>query len=171
MKYQWRITKYDPKLRDENGAYTGDDWIMLQQIGKTFNGKKLAREGYLETENRYVQAALAFLRAAGLKSITVQDFGGKTYQPERIEELDLNIDMPIANGQELSLDEADQVIRMLLREIIWCKLVVSNSLFIHIGWDFYMYIGSDVDLPEGKAEAEKLGLFVEESLPPNLMND
>jgi hypothetical protein len=36
MKYQWRITKYDPKLRDENGAFIDDDWTMLQQIGETF---------------------------------------------------------------------------------------------------------------------------------------
>jgi hypothetical protein len=77
-------------------------------------------------ENRYVQAALTFMRHAGLKSIMVEGFEGRVYQPERIEELDLNIDMTLVNGQELSVDEAAQVIRMLLREIVECKLIAPE---------------------------------------------
>ncbi len=164
--HQWRVTKYDPKLRDENQVFMGDDWTTFQEIGEMFEGKELTREGYIEVEDRYVQVALAFLRSAGYTSIRVEDFEGNTYQPERIDELRLNIDMPIKNGQELIMEETAQAIRMLLRGIIWCKLVVPGRFFIHIGWDFYMYIGSDVDLPKPKTEVEKMGLFVEEFASP-----
>ena len=41
MNYQWRVTKYNPKFRDEFGHYTLiEEWTCPSQIGKTINGKK-----------------------------------------------------------------------------------------------------------------------------------
>jgi hypothetical protein len=43
----YRVTKYDPALRTESGAYTGDDWTMFSQIGEAFGGVRLTRATYL----------------------------------------------------------------------------------------------------------------------------
>ncbi|MFL0507599.1 hypothetical protein ACH0B5_17895 [Ureibacillus sp. 179-F W5.1 NHS] len=34
MKYQWRITKYNPAFRDQDGAYMKDEWISSSDIGQ-----------------------------------------------------------------------------------------------------------------------------------------
>jgi hypothetical protein len=50
--HHYRVTKYDPALRDERGAYTGDDWTMFDQIGETFSGVRLTLSTYLDLEAR-----------------------------------------------------------------------------------------------------------------------
>ena len=47
LRNHYRVTKYDPVLRDASGAYTGDDWIMFEQIGQTFDGVPLTLATYL----------------------------------------------------------------------------------------------------------------------------
>jgi len=36
------------------------------------------------------------------------------------------------------------VCRLVLREILWCKLESPNGFYIHFGYDYYMYFGSPV---------------------------
>lgn len=37
MKYMWRITKYNPLNRDENGLYVKDEWTSFSDIGDFYN--------------------------------------------------------------------------------------------------------------------------------------
>jgi hypothetical protein len=30
----YRVTKYDPSKRDENGRYMGDDWTSVSDVGQ-----------------------------------------------------------------------------------------------------------------------------------------
>lgn len=39
--HKYRITKYDPQYRDEQGIYIREDWTSYSDIGKTYNGKLL----------------------------------------------------------------------------------------------------------------------------------
>ena len=52
----YRISKYNPKYRDEHGIYTRDEWTSISDVGEYFNGYEVTMEEYLETENRYVKA-------------------------------------------------------------------------------------------------------------------
>jgi hypothetical protein len=57
------------------------------------------------------------------------------------------------------------VLRALLREEYWCKLE-SDSAYIHVGYDYYMYVGVPAECREAVAEATRLGLFVEPMQSP-----
>lgn len=50
---KYRITKYDPALRNEDGWYMPDDWIDWSDIGKTYNGNMLDACEYKEMSRDY----------------------------------------------------------------------------------------------------------------------
>lgn len=159
--YQWRVSKYNPSNRDKAGAFLGDEWVIAQQIGEVFNGKKFTRDDYLDMENRYVSAALEYFKATGLKNLQIKDLQSSFHTPPHLEKHDLVMDIDFTEGQVLGIIEISQVLRMLLREITNGQLCMPDRFFIHVGWDYYMYIGSYTDLPEAKNKTEQLGLFVE----------
>jgi len=49
----------------------------------------------------------------------------------------------------------------MLREEGWCRLVDGERFFVHVGWDYYVYIGSDRTCDRSVAAAEGLRLFVD----------
>ncbi len=77
----WRVTKYDPARRDKRGAFIGDDWTSISDIGRSFGGVLLTREEYLRSEGLYVEAVLTFLREAGLRRLQVSKHEPRTGEP------------------------------------------------------------------------------------------
>ena len=49
----------------------------------------------------------------------------------------------VYEGLVLQGADIDHVVRMILRDVIWCKLSGSKGTYIHFGHDLYMYIGSE----------------------------
>jgi hypothetical protein len=41
VEYQFRVTKYNPELRDRAGAFTAHDWTSITEVGSAFNGRVL----------------------------------------------------------------------------------------------------------------------------------
>ena len=146
---QYRITKYDPKLRDASGAYLGDDWTSHSDIGKTFGGTPLTEDRYRRIEQSYLDAAVAFLHEAGVAELAVValDNNGQCAAAPR-------------EGSFIKLGEIPAVLRSLLREEFWCKLEGPDS-FVHVGYDYYMYVGTPSDCASASASAQSKGLFVE----------
>jgi hypothetical protein len=151
---EYRVTKYNPVLRDQSGAYTKVEWTSFTQIGQTFSGVLLTSEEYERVEETYVQAALSFLRESGLFSMRVAGL-----EKPRTLPLDLQ------NDTVLPLDRIGGIIRRILREEFWCRLERSEG-FIHFGWDYYMYVGVPHPCPTAEARAAELGLYVEEFASP-----
>lgn len=60
MKY--RITKYNPKFRILEGAYTLDEWTSISDISISFNHKVFTKDNYLETENVYLNTIYFILK-------------------------------------------------------------------------------------------------------------
>jgi len=152
--HQFRVTKYNPKFRDSRGVYTRDEWTSFADIGEMFNGAELSSEEYQRVEDAYVSAAIAFLREANVQQLTVnrlENAGGRFIQ--------------VADGGSLSLQKISEVLRQLRREEFWCRLEGSNA-FVHVGWDYYMYIGVPHSCPSAQRHAEQLGLFVEDFASP-----
>jgi hypothetical protein len=144
-----RVTKYDPALRDSRGAYTRKAWTTYSDIGKSFDGVVLTREEYERVEDAYATTAVAFLREAGLPSLTVAGLEGPgEAQPS------------LSEASQLGLADVGEVVRRMLREELWCRLESADA-FIHIGWDYYMYVGVPRRCPRSEALARQLGLFVE----------
>jgi hypothetical protein len=65
----------------------------------------------------------------------------------------------------LSLVQVGDVIPQVLREEFWCRLEGVEG-FIHIGWDYYMYVGVPIPCPAAQMRAAALGLYVEEFASP-----
>jgi hypothetical protein len=152
--YEYRVTKYNPEFRDARGHYLREDWIMFRQIGERFSGVVLTVEEYERVEMSYANSAIAFLREVGLLSMTVADL-----------ENPQGSQLAFRNGSTLPLDEVGDVIRQMLQEKFWCRLEGKDA-FVHIGWDYYMYIGVPHRSIIAEQKAAELGLFVEEVVSP-----
>ena len=75
--YSWRwiadeIVKYAPENYDEKGIYRKNEWLMVSDIGKVYDGKRFTREEYLETEDKYAQAVIRGMELAGCSFLTVE---------------------------------------------------------------------------------------------------
>ena len=150
---QYRVTKYNPAHRDAAGSYTLDEWSSFADIGQRFDGVRLTPEVYQTVEDAYVRVAQAFLEEAGVPSLCVIGLEAPTN------------DAPLAEGAHLSLPQIDSVLRALLRERYWCRLECELG-FIHVGWDYYMYVGVSCQCPGAEALAKAYGLYVENFSSP-----
>ena len=149
MQCQYRITKYNPEFRNLSGAYLRDDWTSSADIGKRFDGVLLTSDRYRIVESAYLKVASAFLAEAGISQLKVVGLENQPPFKSAPEE-----------GAVVSLDEVPTILQSLLREEFWCKLEGSTS-FLHVGYDYYMYVGVPKVCVNSSALARTLGLFVE----------
>ncbi|MDX3694677.1 hypothetical protein PV726_30975 [Streptomyces europaeiscabiei] len=62
----------------------------------------------------------------------------------------------------MPLRTALELVRAMLRDNgAWCRLEVENVFAVHVGYDQYLYIGSDGPCEEALARTRELGLFPE----------
>ncbi len=152
---EFRVTKYDPAHRDARGAYTRDEWTAVSDIGRAFGGVVLTAAAYQRVEDAYATAAVAFLREAGVAALAVTGLENHATVP-----------LPFAEGSSLGQAEIGGVVRRVLREEFWCRLEGAEA-FVHLGYDYYMYIGVPRPCPEAEMLARSLGLFVEPFQSPH----
>jgi len=73
----------------------------------------------------------------------------------------------INNGATYDISTISIIARLILREKLWCKLEAKN-MFVHFGWDYYMYIGSSCACNQSIQKIKVLGLYVEKYSSPYL---
>jgi hypothetical protein len=146
--FEYRVTKYDPAWRDDRGAYTREEWTSYGDIGQTFGGQRLTPDEYQRVEDAYVSAALGFLHEAGVKTLTVEGLEAQGNAPS------------VAAGSSLGLSDVAEVIRRVLREEFWCRLEGPEA-FVHLGWDYYMYVGVPTACPGAERLVQRLNLHAE----------
>lgn len=165
----WRITKYNPEYRDENGRFIAEEWTSAYEIGNVCNGKIVTVDDYLILENNYVNVAIGILKVSGLDGLRVKESSSRTWDNvSALSKLSLSKPSNFKEGSWLGINEIETVLKMMLREAIHCKLVYPRKFYIHIGWDFYMYIGSNIDVIVASKIATANGLFLEEHKSPYL---
>ena len=166
----WRITKYNPAFRDGRGAYLKDEWTSVSDVGKSFDGAVLTFEEYRKIEDAYVSTALSFISEAGLDALTVTYLESNRVSEARAEDLrGIDFDPKLARrGMPLSGGALGDVCRLVLREILWCKLESESGFYLHFGYDYYMYVGSPVPSEKSIAYGSQQSLFVEERESPYL---
>lgn len=137
----YRITKYNPKYRDENGYYTLDEWIYFGQIGTIINGNKFTFQEYLNTEDKYVESIKIILNELEISELRILNFNTKKPFLNKSENL-LGIEnfnaKDLIEDQILNLQLVEKVIRSNLREFIECELF-NKKIRISFGWD-YIYV-------------------------------
>lgn len=63
----YRISKYNPLFRTENGYYLNDEWTSYSDIGKIFYNKVFTKDDYLSFENKYCDTVLSILKYLNIK--------------------------------------------------------------------------------------------------------
>lgn len=174
INFQWCVTKFNPDFRDENGYYTiAEEWTCPSEIGEFINGKEFTFHEYLQVETAYINSMIKFMEESNIdslrilqldKKISEEDLTSPLYEQE-FEKLVLKEDL-LVNKNELRL-----ICKMILRNFIWCKLYSKDQFFIHFGWDYYMYIGSNVSCQSAIRFAESNGLFVEPCTSPYFFSE
>lgn len=155
-----RITKYDPRNRDANGHYTlVDEWASISDVGKSFQGKILTMEQYLAIEEKYIQAVEVLLQKNGSSDIAIVDLENHTDETA----------MDLSEGKTISRNLMSDLVKLILREKVWGRLVANNQFEIHFGYDYYMYFVGE-SLTDDIIEELRMinGLYVEEVRSPYL---
>ncbi len=158
--YTYRITKYNPKFRDETGAYTKEEWTEFSDIGKKFNGEIFTIDEYEHVESAYINTLFAFLEENNITKLKIGkiqnfrniEFGGKVLKANQI----------------YNLQDLREIFRLILRDEFWAKFKNKDRSFVDFGGDYYTYIGVPRQSQNAIEFAEKNRLYVEEYPEPIL---
>lgn len=165
IKYQWRVTKYNPDYRDEFGHYTlREDWTSPYDIGNVFIKKEFTLKEYLQVESSYINAVITFLEECGIEFLRVLHLEERDLTEEDKSSFLFESEyenVVIQEDKLLNKEEIQLICRMVLRDFLHCHFYFNDVFFVHFGWDYYMYIGSNVHCSEAIKEVTKSGLFVE----------
>lgn len=138
----FRVTKYDPSLRDADGAYPSGEWTSASDIGKT-----VSEVEYHRVETSYVHAVWSFLHSAGIDRLRVCSLERRLASlqslPADVEtETSLRANV-VSEGDTVSGDALEWLVRLALREVLWCRLEGEKGFYVHFGYDYCMYLGGD----------------------------
>ncbi|MFI6515682.1 RNA-binding protein [Spirillospora sp. NPDC050679] len=156
LPYVHRITKYDPADRDEHGHYVG--------VEDTASDRGSVEAAYLE-------AIAVFAQEAGVGRLEIRDpfvaglsFFGAKPPPAEDDLARLFSDglLGFHDGARVSVAVGLELVRVMLRDKgAWCRLAVEDQFFVHVGYDQYVYVGSDLPCERAQARTQELGLFAE----------
>ncbi|MFD7561000.1 RNA-binding protein [Streptomyces sp. NPDC059835] len=154
--FVYQITKYDPAHRDARGYYTGAEDTVSD---------------HGPVEEAYLVAIAAFAEAAGIDQLEIREpqLGGFVH---------FGLEPPVDGYGLVGLFPAGQagfhdgalvpiavgleLVRAMLRDNgAWCRLEAGEAFAVHVGWDQYLYIGSDQPSETALARTRALGLFPE----------
>ena len=143
----FRVTKYDPSLRLPNGNYSRDEWTSASDIGRECDGRIFTCSDYLRVETSYVDAVRSFLEASELRSLRVADLQvneitAETLASELVEETRAQA-ATVVDGMVVRGEDLGWIVRLALREALWCRLKGDHGFYVHFGYDYYMYVGSE----------------------------
>ena len=166
---QWRVTKYNPKFRDEFGHYTLiEEWTGPSEIGKTINGKEFTLDEYFRVEAAYIHSVIKFMEESNVDSLRVLQLESNRSEEEKISPLYEKEFEKLVLKEDSVIDKSEihLICKMVLRNFLWCNLYSKDRFFVHFGWDYYMYIGSNIDCLKATNFATNNGLFVERCTSP-----
>ena len=170
--HSWRITKYNPINRDEKGIYLKDEWISLYDVGSIFDNKEFTIADYKLVEDSYIKAILLLMDLNNIISMNVIGLEKfrvilKIESFHEIYSSDMrNLYKKIKTNDKLDLKELECLFRLILREHLWCKFEYADIMFVHFGYDYYMYIGSQLSNENVLESITKSGLFIESCKSP-----
>lgn len=99
---RWRITKYNPAFRDDNGYYTlVEEWTCPSEIGKVINGNEFTLDEYLRIEAAYIDTVIQFLNANNLDSLRILQCSTAKISPEERQSI---LYEPAFEGVQVAVD-------------------------------------------------------------------
>lgn len=147
--HEYRVTKYNPNKRNNLGHYLGaDEWTCFSEVGEKVSLKK-----YEVIERNYILSASDLLLYAGITSLKIkglEEYNKKSYLKE---------------GEIISLPQLNSILQSVLRNEFWCQFESLDG-FIHLGYDYYMYVGVSKTDSSIIQKITNRGLFVEAFTSP-----
>jgi hypothetical protein len=163
--FVYRVTKYDPAMRDSAGRFSGQDWTSISDIGKSTGGVLLSESDYLRSENAYIEAVRRMFSAAKIEFLFITGLERISSPLVQINDGVLDACHQVKDKKAVSGVELEHVVRGCLREYIWCRLQGAGNSYLHFGYDYYMYIGLPIPI---NATVMPAGIFLEEFDSPYL---
>lgn len=165
-KRDWVIAKYKPEFYNSDGVYTLNEWTSCSDIIKS----KLSVEDYLKAEDAYVRTARKIMQLSDCRYLTYIPWSGMV---DGIPASSSSLRIPstrtlynkyrgLREGQRLNLDNACDVIRLSLRELVDCTLINnSRGVSFMVGFDYYLHIScQSIDYYRLEKVVRKEGLYL-----------
>ena len=162
----YRISKYNPEFRDQQGRYMKqEEWTSISDIGKLkdSNGNILTIEEYLKVENAYIQTCKKFFELNSVESLKIVNvnFHEVVKDSDSPQDVELqNFLNSFAEKQEVNSSEIKSAIQTVLRELGDFQLQ-SETLAIAAGYDYYLYIASELEFDENKLNIDGVDIYIE----------
>ena len=157
--YSYRVTKYNPKNRNKDDTYTLKEWTSISD----FKGEELNSD-YISYEYAYINAIYEFMNLNCIQELYIDELE-KDNSINKY--LDINIDIKdITNYDRLNKEKIKDIIKLILREVIYAKLKSDNKMEVHFGYDYYMYILSKEKFSKNILKFEDTIIYVEEFESP-----
>lgn len=153
-----RVTKYNPKNRNASGNYTlVEEWTSISDVGDSYEGQVFTMDQYLATEEKYVKAVEVLMQKTGIINLKIVSLENHSNES----------DFDLTEGKTIPRKFVKELVKMILREKIWGKLVAKNQFEVHFGYDYYMYFIGESLTEEIIEELKKIeGLYVENMPSP-----
>lgn len=163
MKHSWRITKYDPKKRNSQGWFFEDTWTSYSDIGSIYQGEKLTYNEYEQVESLYTKAIILVMESLNITHLQVKGLENHGFinEDSLVDQAEVVFVNQLKENDLLSLEQVKLASKLVLREYFWCKLISKDKMFVHFGYDYYMFIGSRLECQSAIEKIKELGLFVE----------
>lgn len=156
LEYVFQVTKYDPEDRDERGHYVGAEDIVSD---------------HGPVEAAYLAAVAEFAADTGVERLIIREPGTAAF-------VNFGLEPPVPgnglaglfpdgmagyhDGAEVTTEVGLELVRAMLRDNgAWCRLEVEDRFLVHVGYDQYVYVGSDRPCERALTRTRDLGLFPE----------
>ncbi|MEV8037477.1 S1 RNA-binding domain-containing protein [Streptomyces sp. NPDC086182] len=156
LPYVYRVTKYDPADRDQHGHYTGAE---------------PATSDHGPVEAAYLRAVAAFAEDTGVDKLAIREpqlggFANFGLEPPidgyGLPDLFSACLAGFHDGALVPISVGLELVRAMLRDHgAWCRLEAEGAFAVHVGWDQYLYLGSNLPCETALARTRALGLFPE----------
>lgn len=170
--FEYRITKYDQSQRNERGAYIGPSaWTCYSDVGETFDGEVLTIEECVRAESAYIAAAIKLFEESGLPYLRLTRVEAHEWQKEEMRTEGYPLYDPAFETIEFTEDaivlpkDMLTVLQMIFRGFAWGALEWRDNFYIHIDWDFYMYVGSHKAAADHDDTSRSTDLYIENNFP------
>jgi small subunit ribosomal protein S1 len=156
LPYVYRVTKYNPEDRDYRGHYVGIEDIVSD---------------HGPVEASYLESVAAFAADSGVDRLSIREPSLAGFVNFGLEPTILGDGLAglfaeglagYHDGAEVPVGTALELVRAMLRDNgAWCRLEVESRFLTHVGYDQYLYVGSDRPCGRAVARTQDLGLFPE----------
>lgn len=169
---KYRISKYNPLLRDENGYYLIEEWSSYNDIGKIFNNKVFTKNDYLLCENKYFHAISLILSYYNVEEFIIDNlevYFSKSKMKTLLQSKGLDFTKEdetiidsLYEGKILKVTDLHNYLKLVLRDCFWCKFKCKKySIHFEIGQDFYIYICCNLINKDIINKCMDIGIYIE----------